>query len=511
MTELNHNPTALATLPPDLERHLENPQILQALGLPEDLAQDLRAWGIFVQPRETGYFMLRLRLDLGSLSQTQWQVLSAICADFGQQMADLTSRGGLALRWIHATRLKETVLRLAGVNLIARGAGGPGVRSISGCALSGVDLEAEGDIEALVLQMRQRADEFWSKMPGSLKIGVYGRRDACCCDSGSDIDFSVAQSVDADSTESGLRLWIGGAETGIWCGFDQAADVLEAVLVYWIEQAAEENGQSFKAVIKARGLDALRSHLQQRFENQLKPALLLPEDFQATRQDHIGVFAQSSAGLYSVGVPVPVGRLNAVQMKKIGDMAKRYGEDIAFRVSNSQNLMILNVPEAHLPKLLSGLKEIDLSVNAGPVRRGWMSCTGLEFCAIAKTETRSRGKHFLEHLDARVRLERPISIRMEGCDKGCLRGGVADIRLVGSRRDIDGRSAECYTVWIQDRPVAEALGVSECLKRLEELLQRYQKKAKPGESFGDWSARMSEKKLASFLTQEAAHPMESAD
>ena len=118
--------------------------------------------------------------------------------------------------------------------------------------------------------------------------------------------------------------------------------------------------------------------------------------------DHLGIHAQKQPGLYWVGVCFSGGRIHNGALRQVAGLAAKYcaeGQD-AIRLTNKQNLIIINVPEANLPALKADLDELGLNYEPTNFRNGCVSCTGIEFCNLAVAETKNRMIELVSQLEA---------------------------------------------------------------------------------------------------------------
>ena len=74
------------------------------------------------------------------------------------------------------------------------------------------------------------------------------------------------------------------------------------------------------------------------------------------------------------------------------------------RLTNKQNLLLLNIPKENLPVLLGELDAAGLVYRPSNFRRGCVSCTGIEFCNIAVAETKNRMIRMVEAVGSHQRL-----------------------------------------------------------------------------------------------------------
>ncbi len=114
--------------------------------------------------------------------------------------------------------------------------------------------------------------------------------------------------------------------------------------------------------------------IEQRLGYSLDPAE--PEDLPSQiHRDHLGVQAQKQPGLFSVGASVIRGRISPAQLRLAAGLAERFA-DGHIRTTPMQNLLLVNIPEAHVPAVVSALVAGGLPVESSPFVRGTVACTG---------------------------------------------------------------------------------------------------------------------------------------
>jgi sulfite reductase beta subunit-like hemoprotein len=116
------------------------------------------------------------------------------------------------------------------------------------------------------------------------------------------------------------------------------------------------------------------------------------------RADHIGIFRQKGQGLNYVGLSVPVGRLHSEQLLDACQLAERYGTG-EVRLTPGQNLIIPHVPDQKIGDLTAEPLLQVLRYDPSELRRGLVSCTGIEFCNLAVIETKQRALTLAHELE----------------------------------------------------------------------------------------------------------------
>ena len=173
-------------------------------------------------------------------------------------------------------------------------------------------------------------------------------------------------------------------------------------------------------------------------------------------------------------------------------MAAKYcapGQD-QIRLTNKQNLIIANVPEANLAALQAELDAHGFDYRPGNFRKGCVSCTGIEFCNLAVAETKNRMLELIEQLEATSGWYKDkIRIHFSGCPSSCGQHQIADIGFRGARTKVGGQMVDAFDAFIGGR-LGQNRRFNELLKGkilardvhlfIDRLLRVYDSKKQPG-------------------------------
>ena len=124
---------------------------------PADLRGRFRWYGLYTQRRpgidggktavlepeelDDRYFMLRVRIDGGRLSNDQLRVIAYISRRYARGTADVTDRQNIQLHWIEIENVPDIWEALESVGLSTTEACGDTPRVILGCPLAGIDAD----------------------------------------------------------------------------------------------------------------------------------------------------------------------------------------------------------------------------------------------------------------------------------------------------------------------------------------------------------------------------------
>ncbi len=486
--------------------------------------------GLYTHRHEPDYFMLRTKQPNGFLTPEQLDTIAEIAEKQNKGYADITTRQDFQLHWVHYTQAVPILQRLQSVGVSALGACGDVLRNVVGCPVAGVDREEVLDASPVAQQI---SDFFlgnleYANLPRKYKIGITGCRTWCMHPEIHCVALTGAVREVNGQRQVGFDLRVGGGlstqpflsrRLGVFVLPEQALEMIRHITDIWQESPEyrqKRHHARFKYLIHDWGLEKFRQTLETRMGRALEPA---PADVQEppdAYRDHVGVHAQKQAGLFYVGAPVLVGRITSQQMRKVADLCRRHGDGKTIRLSNRQNILLLNIPEANVEKVLHGLSEVGLSINAHPVRRSVVTCTGTEFCKLAITETKARSRQIVEYLEKRVPLEEPLRLHITGCPNACAQYQIAHIGLMGSKTKVDGQIVDAYDILVGgqmgrdarfNHAVLRRVPATECAKRLEQLLLGFKRQHKASESFTTWCARIGDAEVLKLLTEGQEHPL----
>ncbi len=247
--------------------------------------------------------------------------------------------------------------------------------------------------------------------------------------------------------------------------------------------------------------------IEQRLGYSLDPAE--PEDLPAQiHRDHLGVQPQKQPGLFSIGASVIRGRITPAQLRLAADLAERFA-DGHIRTTPMQNLLLVNVPEAHVPAVVNALVAGGLPVESSPFVRGTVACTGSEFCKLALTETKSFARWLTEQLDDRFPgFREDIKLHITGCPNSCGQHWIADIGIEGKKIKVDDKFVDAYYFCVGGavgqfasiaRPVGYRCRAEEVPDAIARLLRTYYAERSPHDTLQHFLSTQSTEALRAIL------------
>jgi ferredoxin-nitrite reductase len=424
----------------------------------DDDKERLKWVGVFQRRPTPGHFMMRVRMPNGILTAAQARLLADLTRESGRDIADLTTRQQVQLRWVTIERVPAVMDRLEAAGLSSLQTGMDNIRGIVGCPATGLtpgELVDTGPIAA-AFQRIFLGNRAFTNLPRKFNVTLTGCLEHCTGGETQDISLTPARAGDTP----GFNLAVGGKQGSGGPVFatpleafvrpDEAADVCAAVALVFRDHGPREARSRARLafLVEERGAAWLREALEQRLGRALPPAgrdARLP-----TTTDHVGVFRQKQPGLNYVGLKTPVGRVTGEQLRELARLAEVYGAG-ELRLTPLQNVLLPHVPDRCLGDLTAEPLLKVLPYNPSEVQRGLVACTGTDFCNLALIDTKTRALALARELEQRVGRSRPISVRWSGCPAACGNHHTADVGLQGCKVKVDGKIVDGVHVFVGGR------------------------------------------------------------
>jgi len=503
---------------------------------PADLRGRFRWYGLYTQRRpgidggktavlepeelDDRYFMLRVRIDGGRLSNDQLRVIADISRRYARGTADVTDRQNIQLHWIEIENVPDIWEALESVGLSTTEACGDTPRVILGCPLAGIDADeiVDGTPEIAAIGEQYIGDAAFSNLPRKFKSAISGCPAQCAIHEINDIAFVGVVKPDG---ETGYDLWVGGGlstnpmigkRLGAFVRPGQVAEVWAGVTGLFRDYGYRRlrHRARIKFLVADWGPEKFREVLEKEYLGYALPDGPAPDAPRDGIRDHVGVHPQRD-GNYYVGFAPVVGRLSADALDVIADLAARYGSG-RVHTTTEQKMVILDVPPERTEDLVAELDAAGLPARPSAFRRHTMACTGIEFCKLAIVETKARAADLISELERRLPgFDAPVTINVNGCPNSCARIQTADIGLKGSLvTGPDGQQVEGFQVHLGGslsggdgsgsgfgRKVRGLKTTAEELPDyVERVLRRFDAAREPGESFAAWTVRASDEELS---------------
>ncbi|MBI3706964.1 MAG: NirA family protein [Proteobacteria bacterium] len=485
--------------------------------------------GLFYVAPAQDAFMCRLRMPGGILSAHQFRGVADIAERLGGGYADVTTRANLQVREIQARHGPTVLVALQELGLTSRGAGADNIRNVTGSPTAGIDPQELIDTRPLARALHHyilNHREMYG-LPRKFNIAFDGGGRIGVLEDTNDIGFAACVVDELAGVPPGVyfRLQLGGItghgdfarDAGILVRPDQCVAVAAAAVRVFIDNGdrADRRKARLKYLLDRWGLPKYLEETQKHLAFVLPrvPLSAVAPRAPVAKHGHIGIHPQRQDGLHYIGVVLPVGRLRAEQMRALADAAERYGSG-AIRLTVWQNLLISDIPAAHLDDAKRAIAVAGLGWSATAIRGALVACTGNTGCKFSATNTKGQATAIADYLESRVRLDQPINIHLTGCPHSCAQHYVGDIGLLGVKVPAGEDSVEGYSIYVGGGAGAEqkigrevwlAVPFAEVPERLERMLAAYLRlRSGPAESFHVLANRHSIEELRRLFSSASA-------
>jgi ferredoxin-nitrite reductase len=451
----------------------------------DDDKERLKWVGVFHRKPTPGHFMMRIRMPNGVLTSAQTRLLAEITRASGRNVADVTTRQQIQLRWLTIEGVPETIARLEAAGLSSLQTGMDNIRGIVGCPATGLTPKELVDTAPIATAFQRifLGNREFTNLPRKFNVTITGCPDNCTAAETQDVAMTPA--VDG-SGMAGFNLAVGGKQGSggatlatsldAFVRPDEAAEVCAAIALLFRDHGPREARSHARLafLVDEWGAERFRKELEVRLG---RPLAAAGRDARsATVADHIGVFRQRESGMNYVGLKTPVGRVTGDQLRELARLADAYGAG-ELRVTPLQNVLLPHVSDRRLGTLLEEPLLRELPYNPTEVFRGVSSCTGTDFCNLALIDTKTRAMALTREFERRLGKTRPIAVRWSGCPAGCGNHLTADVGLQGCKVKVEGKIVDGVHVFVGGRGGPEARAGARILEdvpcdELPEVLDR---------------------------------------
>ena len=463
--------------------------------------------GIYGQ-RQEGVNMIRVKLPGGRVNGPQLVAIADMLEKYVQHnVVHITTRQDIQMHYVPLEHTPAVLRYLAKSGLTTREACGNTVRNITACSLSGVcprqHVDVTRHLDGAVRHFLR--NPLSQQMPRKFKISFSACESDCAQAMLHDMGVVAVRKGD----QFGFKVLAGGGlghkphEAIVveeFVGEEDLLLVMEAVVA--LHNRYSDRVKRAKARIKFLVDKFGPEGFVEKYREELArtKAALATQDYpkgEWSRGNDSEVpgmgaprklFAQKQPGYYVFPVSVPMGNLDARQLRGLAQILDAFGlQDI--RATQDQNMIVMNVPQEQTEALRAGIAALGLS--APKVGDSVVACPGTSTCRLGITSSTivgpklNGGKHDLK-------------IRVSGCHNGCAQPEMGDIGIYGEGKRMHGKLVPHYQMYFGgDGLSGGALaikGPSVPAARVETAVEKvktaYDTGHENGESFFQWTRRV---------------------
>lgn len=502
----------------EISRFEETVQAYRNLQIDPDRFMAIRLQhGVYGQ-RQDGVHMIRVKVPGGDITAAQLVAVADVLEQYAQHhCVHLTTRQDIQIHYVPLAHIPQALHRLAEAGLTTREACGNTVRNQTACPLAGVcpreHLDVRPALDGAVRHFLRHP--LTQHLPRKFKISFSGCEHDCA--QGMMHDLGVV-AVKQDG-RYGFKVLAGGGlghkprEAIVVEEFIDEKDLLASMeaLVSLHHRYSDRKRRAkarIKFLVERFGAEGFREKYREEF-SRTRAALQgkVPQDIVwhgGTPGPKPGtgaprkVYEQKQAGLAAFPISVPIGDITGPQLRGLAEIMERLGVHEA-RVTQDQNLMLLNVPQQHITTLRAALAAVNLSEPR--VGDDVVACPGTSTCRLGITSS----KLVAPKLNGGAA---DLRIRASGCHNGCAQPEMGDIGIYGEGKRLHGKLVPHYQMYFGGDgrlgggialrgPEVPAMRIEQAIDRVQ---QRYLAE-RDGESdfFYKWSRRHGEKYFAELL------------
>lgn len=382
-----------------------------------------RTLGVYPQ-RQNGLFMQRIRILGGRIGWHQWRRVVELAKHYcTASPLHITTRQDIELHSIPGPDIYAVQKGLKEVGLNTQGACGDTVRNITVCSGCPFSPDAGGVLaiaEFLDKTLMARAFD----LPRKFKISFSGCLSACAKPWVNDLGFVLQR--------DGRFTVIGAGSLGPKPGLGielrrglAARDVAPMCIaaLEFFEQTGDRQSRHrarLRHVREKLGDERFKREIGTVFER-VRTSRAWPDIALATVNRNIGLLWR---------LQLPNGDITSDEAIQLADAAEPHGTEL--RINLEHGLELYGPQTFPLPENLAALENLPVIT----------ACPGLSSCTKALADTWTVAEVIRQRL---VHIQRPsLRISISGCPNGCAHSAIADIGLIGLRRNRDGRSVECF-------------------------------------------------------------------
>jgi sulfite reductase (NADPH) hemoprotein beta-component len=442
----------------EIERYAEALQAFQRGEIDAERFTAIRLQqGIYGQ-RQEGVNMVRIKIPGGRLTAVQLEAIARALETYARHdVVHITTRQDIQMHYVPLESTAQVLRDLARAGLTTREACGNTIRNITACPLVGICPRQHVDIRrhhegAVRHFLRNPLNQ---QLPRKFKISF----SACEADCAQGLMHDLAIVAVHESGRFGFRVMAGGGlghkphHAIVIEPFIAERDlipVMEAVVA--LHNRYSDRTKRAKSRIK---------FLVDRFgpEGFIEK---YREELARTRAAHEGradfpraewaaggegpapgpgaprqVFPQRQPGRVVVPIAVPIGNLDAAQLRGLARVLTCFGLT-EVRTTQDQNLMLPGVPHRDVAAIYAGLAPFGL--GAPQPGDNVVACPGTSTCRLGITSSTL----LAPKLDGGAH---DLRIRVSGCHNGCAQPETGDIGLYGEGKRLHGKLIPHYQTY----------------------------------------------------------------
>lgn len=417
-----------------------------------------RCPGLFDPTTAQDGILARLRVPGGRLSVAQCHAIADIADRLGNGTVQITNRANIQLRGLQAPPSNNELAVLQQLGLAAATVALDAMRNIMTSPTAGIDAQALLDTRPLVLAWQQHLKTHapFTGLSPKFSVCFDGGEAVYVGDRPNDITL-VAAAVDGQ-VRLRLHLSMGQRgdlpqDTGAWVEPQHAIPLLVALTevysLYSQQQSPNPSPPRLRKLLQEWGLATYLEAVETRVPGLLQQTPVAWSRPPVVPDAHLGVHAQKQPGQCYLGIALPLGQVQTLQLRTIAALAAEYGND-ELRLTPWQTLLLPHIAQAAVPKVIQQIQALGLAYAPNAPSSSIVACSGTTGCRSAVANTQQHGLALIAHLERCIELDTLLNIHLSGCKKSCAQHHSQGITLVAEAngQDMQQPLEEAYRVYV---------------------------------------------------------------
>lgn len=406
--------------------------------------------GVYGQ-RQSGKYMVRVKVPGGRLTRTQLQSLSSGLRLYSdEEFVNITTRQDIQFHFIPLENVAPLLRTLAESGLTTREACGNTVRNVTACSLAGVcpkeNVNVLPFLDATVQHFLRHP--IAQHLPRKFKISFSG----CESDCAQGLIHDLAVIAVQQQGVNGFKILAGGGlghkprEAVVVEEFIEPQYLIACVeaIINLHNRYSDRNKRAksrIKFLVERFGESEFRDKYRTAFlrtKETLAP-LSIDEQWETNQRDVKSdnlfnrITVQKQLSRSSVPLNIPLGDLNQKALNGLIEVMSKH-ELNEVRTTADQDLILVDVPNNRIRSLRNDLSAIGLET---PETSSVVTCPGTWTCRLGITASRDAAQLLRKG-------EFSMNLRVSGCQNACARPHTSDIGLHGLAKRKFGKLIPYY-------------------------------------------------------------------
>jgi len=467
----------------------------------EDSSYFLKCFGLFDKGED---FMLRVRVPVGQLSNTQAIRIGEVAKEYGNDYIDITTRMQIELRYLQITDIAKVLkaLKEVGISTFQTGADNP--RNIVTDPLDGIAYDNIIQTKPIVDKLQALTienPEWVSALPRKFNTGILGSLSNTCNIFGHDCCFVLAN----NNGEFGFNIYLGArvgvqsSDANLFVTVEEVPAFYMALLEVFKRYGYRDNRNKNRLyfLLKDVGVEAFVEAIKKEagIDFSLAGQTLVQSQNIALGANRV----LQSNGKFAYKLIVPSGIFSGTDMIALAKSSETFGSgDI--RLSYDQNCYVVDIASDQF----STFEEETIIKKYQPYDNIYfndmIACAGTQTCSFGVIPNKPDAIAMAEFLKSEVAIEGG-SVRMNwsACPKGCGVHGIADIGFEGCKaKDDEGNRVDGVHIFLggkitrrakEARLLHKTLPITEAKYHVKYLLKTYASMKQRAETFEAFEER----------------------